>query len=1184
MKHVVIEVVNHLHRLLHMQQLRLQPNRRTIFPALVAVLVLAMSHPAQAQLGGQAAISGTVTDPTQAVVPNATVTATNVATGVKTQRSTTSSGYYVISPLTPGNYTVTVEAPRFKTASQENVVLDALQNFGLNIVLSIGSSEETISVSAAPPALETTNAMLGGTVENEEYSVLPLNMNGAQRDVTAFSYLVPGVQFQSGVSAGEVNGSGSSNVNEIYVEGLQLTTITQGDPRAMTAGFSVDSIDQFQVETGGYGAQYQGIGVSNFVMKSGTDKWHASAFEFFRNTALDTWGYFVPVAAGKKFKQPEHQNEYGATVGGPLIKNKLFLFGSYDAFRLTQGNQPAYFTIPTEAQRTGDFSAAGNPTIYDPATTTCGSNSCTRTQFSYKSVPNVMDPTRIDPVAKFLLSFLPPTSNTALSNNYLGIASTLSNNWSVNGKLDYTINDKHRVSLLVASSRDAGTQVQTSYVPIPYATQQTFIPMTKTVIFSDSYVITPQLVNQLKYGFRRYNDPIINPTTGSSVYGLETGGKMTGLPVGQVSTAFPTVTFSGPNAPTQFSGKQSYKDTQNTYSFADSVEWTHGKHAISGGGQLEWVQDNTTPDSTGTAPLTLAFANSQTGGFKSASSTLDTTTGSPTASLFLGAPNSATLAQYGVQEYGSRYRLFSLYGTDDYRVNSKLTVNLGLRWDIYYPYNETQNRASFLNPTAINPAVNYPGALQFAGNGTDGCNCSTPIQTYYKNIGPRLGIAYSVTPKTVVRLSYGLLFSHRTGTLGTTGYSASINPISQSVGAPAFYLGSGFPAYQPPPFINAGYGAAFSTAISTSATAVNYYDPYVGSRAPYQDSWNAGVERQLNSNTVITVSYVGTQSHFVTASALRGYYSDQLNPKYYALAGLLTQKATPANVAAANAIYPDIALPYPTFSGTIGQMLLPLPQYSGSTDSYGNVGNANYNALQLYLKHRMDNGLAYTVAYTYAKEIDDVGASGAGARSGYLSNRIERTVGASNAPQILKVTTVYDLPGKKLSNRLLRNAASDWTVSGIFSYQSGTPLSITSSACNTPSAGTCYPMLNPSFSGPARINGSWGAGYVAKASVEPTYINKAAFVDAAAYTFGNTPPRAPLKLYNPNAYDIDANIRRTIPLFREIKMTIEADAFNLFNNVVFGGIGTNIDLSNFGQISTQTNKQRDIQLAARIRF
>ncbi len=185
------------------------------------------------------------------------------------------------------------------------------------------------------------------------------------------------------------------------------------------------------------------------------------------------------------------------------------------------------------------------------------------------------------------------------------------------------------------------------------------------------------------------------------------------------------------------------------------MEWTHGKHAISGGGQLEWVQDNTTPDSTGTAPLTLAFANSQTGGFKSASSTLDTTTGSPTASLFLGAPNSATLAQYGVQEYGSRYRLFSLYGTDDYRVNSKLTVNLGLRWDIYYPYNETQNRASFLNPTAINPAVNYPGALQFAGNGTDGCNCSTPIQTYYKNIGPRLGIAYSVTPKTVVRLSYG---------------------------------------------------------------------------------------------------------------------------------------------------------------------------------------------------------------------------------------------------------------------------------------------------------------------------------------------------------------------------------------------------------------------------------------------
>ncbi len=291
-------------------------------------------------------------------------------------------------------------------------------------------------------------------------------MNGAQRDVTAFTYLVPGVQFQAGVSSGMVNGSASGNVNEVYVDGLALSAITQGDPRAMTAGFSVDSVDQFQEETSGYGAQYQGIGVENFVMKSGTNKWHASAFEYFRNTALDTWGYFVPTANGKKFKQPEHQNEYGATVGGPLIKNKLFLFGSYDGFKYTQGNQPAFFTIPTAAQRNGDFSAVGNPNIYDPTTTSCTGSVCTRTQFAYNGVPNVINPSRIDPISKFLLSFLPPTTNNQLTSNYLGTSTNVSNNWSVNGKLDYTINDKHRVSLLVASSRDFGTQVQTSYVPI----------------------------------------------------------------------------------------------------------------------------------------------------------------------------------------------------------------------------------------------------------------------------------------------------------------------------------------------------------------------------------------------------------------------------------------------------------------------------------------------------------------------------------------------------------------------------------------------------------------------------------------------------------------------------------------------------------------------------------------------
>jgi hypothetical protein len=296
------------------------------------------------QLGGQGGIQGTVTDPTGAVVPDATVTAINTATNVRKATKTTGSGDYLFS-LDPGDYTITVTAAGFKGETHEHVVVNALQTVSLNLPLQTGAANQTVTVTAAPPQLETTDAMLGATIQQDLYSSLPMLQNGTQRRATDFIALMPGVNAQPtngglDTNTGVINGSGSRGaVSSVYINGVPITSVAgEGDPRFIWTAMPLDSIDQFQVFTAGYPSPYEGQGVINYNVKSGTNQIHGSLFEFFRNTALDTWGYTAPAAVnplvGHPTKPVEHQNEYGFTLGFPLLKNKLFLFGSYDGIPL----------------------------------------------------------------------------------------------------------------------------------------------------------------------------------------------------------------------------------------------------------------------------------------------------------------------------------------------------------------------------------------------------------------------------------------------------------------------------------------------------------------------------------------------------------------------------------------------------------------------------------------------------------------------------------------------------------------------------------------------------------------------------------------------------------------------------------------------------------------------------------
>jgi Carboxypeptidase regulatory-like domain/TonB-dependent Receptor Plug Domain len=376
------------------------PNRRRVSQGpfrsalvLLAAMVLTWTVSAHSQLSGKGEIKGTVSDSSGAVVPSATVTATSAGRGTSTVTRTTSAGDFAVSTLDPDTYTLTVTAKGFETTKQENITVNALETADVNVTLTVGKESQSVTVTAAPPALETSNATLGATMENDLYSALPIEMGAYgqpdQRRASDFAFLMPGVQANNTTgnattNTGIVNGSGSRGaVSAVYVDGLPFVRAGgNGDPRYVWTAISVDAVDQFQVQTSGYSAIYEGQGIQNYTIKAGGTKYHGSVYEFIRNTVLDTWGFFGPANLNPITKQPvkpiENSNEYGINLSGSLIpfgtwRDKVFFYGNYNGFRYASVN-PQFITFPTTAQQSGDFSATGIK-IYDPSTQA----SCTAT-------------------------------------------------------------------------------------------------------------------------------------------------------------------------------------------------------------------------------------------------------------------------------------------------------------------------------------------------------------------------------------------------------------------------------------------------------------------------------------------------------------------------------------------------------------------------------------------------------------------------------------------------------------------------------------------------------------------------------------------------------------------------------------------------------------------------------------
>jgi hypothetical protein len=1235
-----------------------------LFLALPAA-VLFQPLSATAQLSGKGAIQGSILDTTGAVIPGATIVATNDATGVSVTTTSTGAGDYLFSTLDPGIYTVTITASGFQKQTQKNIHVNALETQTYTPKLTIGASSETVTVSSAPPQLETSNATLGATMEQEMYAALPIEMGAYgqadQRRATDFAFLMPGVQGNNTTgnattNTGIVNGSGSrGGVSAVYIDGLPFVRAGgNGDPRFVWTAISVDAVDQFQVQTSGYSAIYEGQGIQNYTVKAGGNKYHGAIYEFFRNTALDTYGFFgsVPNAAtGKVTKPVEHSNEFGINLSGPLVpfgawKDKLFFFGNYNQFRYSSAT-PTLITFPTLAEQNGDFSAAGQK-IYDPSSqTTCTAHSTNgpcRYQYGYgpgttngaagnpvaTGAPvNVIPASQFSAVARNLQSYIPTLSNQNIQSNYLAPNPTGLVNFSTTDRIDYVINSKDTLTLVAAIGRQASsvpvgqTTAGRNVGPVPYNYGQAYAPKTAVGVIEETHVFGPHLVNQLKYGYARYNGPTFNANQAPAYSATSQG--LSGLPTGPAQLSFPIVTFAGTNAPTNWGGTTPNLTLAQNYTLVDNVQWVVGKHSFTIGGQTAWLLYNVINATGGSTPLTLAANVTETAAITPSSNAspkyaATANTGLAYASLLVGQIDKASFTSYLQQEFGTRFRAISPYIQDNWKVSSKLTLDIGLRYDYFPTLTEVHNAQSFFNPTLTNPVTGTPGSLQFTGSGTNTCNCSTPVNNYFKNFGPRLGLAYQVDPKTVVRASYGVMFTHGNAvggsatSLGTLGFSAapsfsangqllSTAPLTGSNGAiPAYTLASGTasgPAY--------GTGYTNIAGYTGTPSSIGYADPYLGSRAPEYINYTFGFQHQWTDAFTSTITYVGSQGHFLPADGTnaRGYYSDQLDPKYLALGSNLnlTGSALTAYCNANAGVCPSYVNIFNT-GQSLATLLKPFP-FQAVTDSFGYVSNSNYNALQVSLNMRPSHGLTFMANYTWSRSIDDGGtfrsgyaipAAFSGTGKAYAPDAIERSVSTSNQPQHVVITGVWDLPiGKTVfaNNAWERAILGGYKFSEIFQAFSGSPLPITSSSCganpaNNLSSGTCAATYNPNFAGPARINGKWGQGITAGNTLAKSYIDSNAFITTPAYVFGNAARTAPYNLNGPGNYQLDLAMVRSFPLhlFTESsRLNFRAEMYNVTNKTFFGVASSVYGSSNFGTITTNSAyNRRAAQFSARVEF
>ena len=1136
--------------------------------SLLVVLVFSLfSLYAQTERGS---IRGTISDPSGASVGRAKVTATDVATGVATTTYSTEAGNYNVPELPPATYNVQVQATGFRTLTQENVVVQVSSVAALDLQLQVGSISENVTVTAAAPILQSETSDVNTTVSPKAYSDLPLTSSGGGRQPQGFMFLAPGVS-AGGNSASNtfdahVNGSQTLST-ELQIDGMTSQTAeVQGDPRNLT--FPPDAIEEMSVTTSSYSAQFgnTGGGVEQFVVKSGTNGFHGNLYEFLRNDVLDARGFFNAT------RSPHRENEFGFSVGGPVIipkvyngKNRTFFFTDFNWYKLRAGAQNAIGSVPDAAFRSGNLSGLVDSNgkqiqIYDPNTTTAlPGGGFTRAPFANNQIPL----NRISPVSLKILQYVPAPTLSGIYNNYPGTGGSIDNYRDWIAKVDQYLGSKQHFSAtwIEGWRPDNGPY---SILPHPVESSRDGNFWVKTARFNYDWTISPTLLNSFRVGFNRQHQ-LLAATETNTNYGDLVG-------ISGMNNGFPAVSWGAFTPLAQ--NQDRIEPVSNTFLYADTVSWTKDKHNLKFGIDFRRLQHNGRYPNRDAyysfSPLETAFP----------SGPLKSTTGNEFASFLLGQVD-------GASEYinsvvvGERTNYAGLYALDDWKITPKLTLNLGLRWDVYTPYEEVENRYSIMDPAVPNPAAGgIPGAYVYAG-GTKGTppftgqnRLTTNSNTDWRNFAPRLGLAWKVTNREVIRAGYGISFYPNGGLGGgnitsvSDGYSTQANFTSLDSGVhPAFVWDNGFPqTYPHPPTISAG--------LNVGNSANMWWDN--ASKPMYKQDYNFTEETQLTSTLILDLAYVGSKATRLVTGTVN---PDQLNPSYLGLGSLLQDNITDPAVVAAG-----FKPPYPGFTGSLAQALRPFPQYIGvGTENSANIGNSTYNSLQTKLEKRFSQGLWLLASYTWSKTITDSNSTlggffSTGARDNY-NRRLEKALAVFDVPSRLTVGFNYELPigpGKPVLNTgIASKILGGWQVNGILTYQSGNPIQI--SANNT----------LPLFNGANTPNSVAGQSAVRSCSgFDPgsgLLLNSAAFTLPATNQIGTSAQVLP-NARNCPVYNEDLGVMKRFFINERTFFEFRFEMFNAFNRVVFGSPAANVNNSNFGQVTSQGNAPRNGQVALKFVF
>jgi hypothetical protein len=1185
-------------------------NMKKLLPALFCLAFLALPLLAQSTSG----IVGTVKDSTGAVMPGVGVTLTNPGTADKRAAVTDDSGNYRFPNIAAANYRLDFELTGFKHLTRE-VTVQVESTVRIDAALQVGNISETVEVTSETPLLQTESTDVSHVVESKTVQEMPIN----GRNVMNLIGLVPGVVPQGGTvgatiasnqSAGHTNnwafnnyqiGGGIAGHSAAYLDGAP--TIALGNNTVVLIA-TQDAVQEFRVATSNVSPEYgrSGGGVVNMATKSGSNEFHGSAYEYFRNKVLNANTFF-----GNSLGQPRpafNQNQYGATLGGPIRKDKTFFFFTWEQFRAKIGSTVAAI-IPTMPQRTGDFSASlgaslgvtnpctGEPVlrgqIFDPLTTKTVNGQTCRSPFPGNKIPS----NRLDYTSNVMMNVLKyyPEPNATGTFNYAGVANPGGRQQQFNARVDENISEKQRffARFTYWTINDISMN-RFNNITAGAASNQA----THSAVLGDTYSFSPTLIMESRLSFSRayYDDNPPNLGTDLAQFGSAW------------ATLNPLVTFKELPSPS-IAGMQAFggmnvttRHYRNTWALSSNLTKISGRHTFKFGGEVRFMDYNKNENNQSSGSFAFDTA------FTSLDGTAATTTGASMASFMLGYPASGNILATLWSGMYSWYEGF--YFGDTWAVNNKLTLNYGVRWELPGAFLERHDNATVFLPTKTDPlstsvGMNLKGQLALV-NSPDWSNQSTQ-KPRYNLFAPRVGFAYRVTNATVVRGGYGISYLPMDLGINGSGSFPSYSPINSATTA---YIAAGNNPYIPlntlaVPFPTGGIpGTVQQSILQPTGRAYNLASleglTIAGGAPidshPYAQQWNFNIQQELKAGLLLELGYTGAKGTHLPAGELQ---FNQLNPIYYSMgAALLNPVPNPmAGKLNPTSKYNKATIPQ-------GQLLRPYPQFDSVIDTAAMVGVSNYHSMQARVEKRFGSAGILSANYTWAKFTGNVdsymnflegGANAVGTIQDFTNLRGERSLTSFDIPNRMIASYVLELPfgkGKKFASGatgVVGGLISGWSVNGIVTFQDGYPLAL--KAQNNTLASSFGGVINYNgFTTQIRPNRVAGCDPVKTGSAQSRisgWFNTACFSQPGSYSLGNESRTDPnLRGHGVNNWDFTAS--KMTAITEKVKLQFKAEFFNLFNRVQFNVTNTQLGVSTFGVVTAQKNQPRLLQFALRLAF